>query len=277
MLVSLGVGACVIGLCAAIGFRHQRFHRDVVAAVERTEQLEQIVALLPVSLRSVSPRDGDIPAGGARDTSLEFRATIGTGIVCDSVAGGAVMYPADSLHLASYLSRPEAGDTAWMLSIDSLSEHWIPRAINTVSDTTVACTLGNGGPLSLPGAAITLRWAGPPAARGSAVRVTRPWRYSLYKASDKSWYLGAKEWNSGTGRFNTIQPVAGPLLSPSAAGLRFSYYDSLGASIPSAAASTSSIALIEVTVNLDPLAPSRARGAFILRQRSAGAVALLDR
>jgi hypothetical protein len=279
MLVALGIGGCVIGLCASMGFRHQRFHRDVVAAVERTEQLEQILGLLPVSLRSISPADGDIRPGGARDTSLEFRATIGSAVTCDSVAGGAVLFPiADSLHLSSQLSRPEARDTIWLLAADSLAEHWNPFAITSVTDTIVACRLGSTFPLGdTPRPTMTIRWSGPGAPAGTALRLTRPWRYSLYKAADNAWYLGAKEWNSASGKFNTIQPVAGPLLSASSAGLRFVYYDSLGGVIPSGSAMTSGITLIEATINSDPVAPSKSRGAFVLRQRSVGAVALLDR
>jgi len=278
MLVALGVGGCVIGLCAAVGFKHQRFHRDVVAAVERTEQLEQIVALLPVALRSISAADGDIAPGGARDTSLEFRATIASAVVCDSLPGGAVLFPAsDSLHLSSQLTRPAAGDTAWVLAIDN-TERWTPFKITAVNDTTVGCKLGDAHPLgSVAKASLSLRWTGAAIVSGTPLRVTRTWRYSLYKASDNGWYLGAKEWNSASGKFNTIQPVAGPLLSASAAGLRFAYYDSLGNAISSGAAVTTGIALIESSLNLDPSAPSKSRGAFVLRQRNVAAVALLDR
>ncbi len=48
------------------------------------------------------------------------------------------------------------------------------------------------------------------------MRVTRPIRYSLYHASDGSWYLGARDWNDASARFNTIQPLAGPFRSPGA-------------------------------------------------------------
>ena len=49
---------------------------------------------------------------------------------------------------------------------------------------------------------------------GAPVRFTRPVRYSLYRAADGDWYLGEREWNPTTVRFNTIQPVSGPFLSP---------------------------------------------------------------
>src|ERR1043165_4192864 len=69
LLVSLSVGALVLGLSAMIAFRHQRFHRDVVIAVERGDQLAELVALMPISLRGIAPGEGDIAPGAARDPS----------------------------------------------------------------------------------------------------------------------------------------------------------------------------------------------------------------
>src|SRR3954465_15790090 len=108
MLVALSVGALVIGLAATIGFRHQRFHRDVLAAVESSEQLDQVVALTPIGLRGLAPGEGDIAAGSARDTSLEFRATLASAVVCDSATTVAMLAPADvTPRLASFQTRPE--------------------------------------------------------------------------------------------------------------------------------------------------------------------------
>src|SRR6185503_546753 len=107
LLIALGIGALVIGLGAMIGFRHQRFHRDVVIAVERADELDELVALMPISLRGIAPGEGDIVPGGARDTSLEFRATIASGVVCDSASLTTLIAPADATpRLASVLSRP---------------------------------------------------------------------------------------------------------------------------------------------------------------------------
>ena len=259
LLVALVVGAIAIACVGAFGFRQQRFHRDVVAVTERLEQLEQAAALMPIALRSIAVTEGDIPAGGARDTSLEFRATIATAVVCDSGRGSLVLAPTsvDSPRLASILTTPEVGDTIWSLTLSGGGETWTPRPITGVSDSLAACLLGGVSPWAGPSvrSSMVLRVAAPlPAGPGSPIRITRPWRYSIYRASDGDWYLGARDWNPMRLRFNTIQPVSGPFLS-AARGLAFRYVDSGGVTIPSGDVDTRGIARIDVAFRVDSVLP----------------------
>ena len=256
LLVSLVIGAIAIACVGAFGFRQQRFHRDVVAVTERLEQLQQATALVPIAIRSIAPGEGDIPAGGARDTSFEFRATIATAVVCDSGHGVVVLAPVGTVPplLASVLASPAVGDTIWSLTLAGTNETWTPRPIVAISDTTTACALGPMSPWPGPTAyaTIALHVAAPlPAGRGSPVRITRPWRYSLYRSSDGNWYLGARDWNPATLRFNIIQPVSGPFLSAAAHGVAFRYYDSTGAAIVSGGAITRGVALVQITFRVD--------------------------
>jgi hypothetical protein len=248
-IVALGTGAVVLGLGATIGFRHQRFHRNLVIAVERTEQMEQVAALMPITLRAVAPGLGDIPPGAARDTSLQFRATIATSVVCDTGHATVVLAPArDAPRLTSILSPPEKGDTAWVLVHDTYPESWSPGPITDVADSVITCGLGGGFPWgSSSGPAVVLRFGSTLPPPGAVVRITRPWRYSIYRAADRAWYFGAKEWNPALARFNTIQPVGGPF-APGASGLRFVYRDSIGTPIPEGSTEPSGIAMIEVAI-----------------------------
>ena len=279
LLVALGIGAVVIGLGASIGFRHQRFHRDIVVAVERSEQLDQIAALLPIALRAIAPGEGDVAPGAARDTSLEFRATIASGVVCDSGSATVVLAPmAASPRLASMIARPEPGDTAWALEPVGAAERWVPRAIRGVADTVMVCAVGRSRPFGLtPRTSIALRLDAPLPVGSPAVRITRPWRYSLYRASDGAWYVGAKEWNPGLARFNTIQPIAGPLLSAAASGLRFRYFDSTGAVLPQGSPATHRIAAIEVALRADSDIPGSYKHAIAIAGRATVVVALRNR
>jgi hypothetical protein len=77
------------------------------------------------------------------------------------------------------------------------------------------------------------------------VRVTRPIRYSLYHASDGSWYLGARDWNDASAKFNTTQPLAGPFRSPGA-GPVFRWFDSTGAVLASPVAWRDQVALVRI-------------------------------
>jgi hypothetical protein len=280
MLVALSVGAIVVGLSATIGFRHQRFHRDVVVTVERTEQLEQSVALLPISLRAIAPGEGDISPGAARDTSLEFRATIGSAVVCDTVIPSKVILApvVEAPHLTSLLTRPEAGDTAWVLSVEDSTERWLPRAITGVSNVSARCAIGGSLPFGeAPRTSLALALNAPPPTGAVVVRITRPWRYSLYRASDGAWYLGAKDWNPALVRFNTIQPVAGPFVSAAASGLRFRYSDSLGAALAPATLETRRIALIEVALRVDSVLAGKYAHAARVHGRSTAAISLRNR
>jgi prepilin-type N-terminal cleavage/methylation domain-containing protein len=279
LLVALAVGALVLGLGATIGFRHQRFHRDVVIAVERAETIDQLVALMPISLRGIAPGEGDVAPSGARDTSLEFRAAIMGATLCDSGTAVVVAAPGDAPNrLASVLSRPESGDTAWFLDTSPALETWAPRVVTAAFDTSAVCRLGGSLPFgSAPRTSVALRLSSPAPAGSAVVRVTRPWRYSLYRASDGGWYLGAKEWNPGSGKFNTIQPVAGPLVSASAGGMKFRYLDSLGASLPAVPPDPRRIAAVEVAFRVDSTMPGTYVHATAIRGRASVVVALRNR
>jgi prepilin-type N-terminal cleavage/methylation domain-containing protein len=279
LLIALSLGAVVIGLGSMIGFRQQRFHRDVVVAVERADEISELVALLPVSLRAIAPGEGDIAAGAARDTSIEFRATIASAAVCDSATSTVLLSPVDVVpRLLSVVTRPEPGDTAWFLDTSGSLETWVPRSITAVIDSSATCRLGTSAPFgAAPRTSLALRLASPPPARSAVVRMTRPWRYSVYRASDGRWYFGAKEWNAALVRFNTIQPVAGPLLSASAGGLRFRYLDSLGAVLPAVPPDPRRIASVEVGLRVDSVIPGAYSHATTVRAGATVVIGLRNR
>lgn len=279
LLVALALGALVIGLGSMIAFRHQRFHRDVVIAVERTDQLNELVALMPISLRAIAPGEGDIAPGGARDTSIEFRATIASAVVCDSSSATALLAPLNaSPRLASVLARPEPGDTAWFLDSSGPIESWTPRPISAAIDSSALCRLGSSAPFGTsPRTSIALRLSAAPPPASSVVRVTRPWRYSLYRASDGRWYFGAKDSNPALAHFNTIQPVAGPLLSAAAGGLRFRYLDSVGSVLPLVPPDPRRIASVEVGFRVDSAIPGSYSHATSVRARATVVIGLRNR
>jgi hypothetical protein len=279
LLIALGVGAIVMSLGATIGFRHQRFHRDVVIAVARAETLDQLVALMPISIRGIAPGEGDVAPGAARDTSLEFRAVIGSAVVCDSGGNTVIVAPNDSSrHLSSVLVRPAAGDTAWFLDVSAAQQTWVPRAIIAVLDSSAVCHLGSTSPFGTePRVSLGLRFGTPAPPRSSVVRVTRPWRYSIYRASDGAWYLGAKEWNPAAAKFNGIQPVAGPLVPAAAGGLRFRYIDSSGLQLPSVPPDPRRIAAIDVGFRVDSVIPGSYGHATSIRGRTNVVIGLRNR
>ena len=267
LLIALACAGLLCATIAAIALRQARLFAELADNAAVTGRLREVIATLPIDLRAVSPAAGDIRE--ARDTSLEIRATIANAVTCDTVRdvtgrsvilgpalGGAETY-------ASYLATIAAGDTAWVLDARDTVERWIPRRITSVSSTTAArCGIGaprmNG--VSFTATTFALDTLAP-ARPGSVIRVTRPVRYSLYRSSDGSWQLGAREWNPITLRLNTIQPVAGPLSAPSAQGLVFSYFDSGGAVVSNPSAPSAGLALIQITARAQTNAPPRVLGA----------------
>jgi hypothetical protein len=257
LLIVVVLSAIVLGLLGAVSARQQRFSRDVALAVERSEEVNRTAEMLPIALRGVSPADGDIASASARDTSLEFRALIVTAIVCDTNRGRLLLSGSSGLapSLTSILTQPEAGDTVWTLSATG-GDVWTAHRILVVSDSTYACRIGGvaqWGGLRAPSLVIGI--AGAAVSPGSPVRVMRPWRYSLYRSSDGYWYVGGKDWNTASAKFNTIQPVSGPFLSAAAKGLVFRYFDSTHAQVASGTPDTRSIALIEVALRVDSTLP----------------------
>ena len=233
MLISLAVTAGVLGLAAHMAMGQLRFYRgvgDVAAIKTQIGQSSSIVASL---LWGISPNAGDIVV--ALDTALEIRLTLGTAVTCES-SPGRITIPAATTSrgnsLAAYAEAPEPGDRVAAFFDDSLSPGWIGLRVASHPVSGGACAL-----FPSVDATWTLdlqeRVVVPP---GSALRFMRPLRLSLYRASDSQWYLGARDWNGDAQRFNTIQPVAGPLRPHDAdgekTGLLFSYFGIDGAALP---------------------------------------------
>ena len=261
MMVVLVLGGLVLSLIAQIGLTLQRQFERAGARVLGSTQLREAAAILPLDLRALSVPAGDIAAGEARDSTLEIRAPIASGVVCAAEYGGTgeltgvlLAFPGDT-H-GDFPSRlPQSGDTLWLLDQSATEERWRPTAVRSVREMSCAAPgsptwsgflLERAQHLQVDAVAMS---AG--AVVGTAVRVTRPERLSFYRASDGAWYLGLREWNATLARFNPVQPVSGPYRTPhgagrEGAGVQFAYFDSLGAVVSSGAANTRRISRVEI-------------------------------
>jgi prepilin-type N-terminal cleavage/methylation domain-containing protein len=262
MLVVLVLGGLVMSLIAQIGITLQRQFERAGAQVLGSTQLREAAAILPLDLRALSVPAGDIAAGEARDSTLEIRATIASGVVCAAETGGegalsAVLlaFPGNTRDdLPSRLPQP--GDTLWLLDQSAAEEQWRPTAVRGVremscppnSPTWSGFLLDRAQHLQIDAMALA---AG--AVVGTAARLTRPERFSYYRANDGGWYLGLREWNATLGRFNPVQPVSGPYRTlrgtgREGAGVQFAYFDSLGEVVSSGAVDARRITRVEVTL-----------------------------
>lgn len=262
VVVALGVGGVAIGAFALIVARQERVHAELARQVRARGQLREGITALVAELRAVSPPAGDIPPGGARDSSIEFRATIGTAVSCE-VRDRALL-----LALASFVTSPEPGDTAWVYTETSAGTGWAPLAVGAVTTSDAAlrpdCVFPFEAESIIGRRAAHRRYslvlAAPPAAAmpaGTPVRITRRVRYSLYRAPDARWYLGRREWSAALGRFETVQPVSGPyrVYAPPGgqlSGFELQYFDTERVEIPSGSTATDRIAEVRVTARAPP-------------------------
>lgn len=284
LVVALTLLGVVLALVSGISLRQQQFLRAVNAAAASSARLREARAVLPLDLRGLAP--ADVRVSEARDTSLEVRATIGSAVVCDTSGTDAILATVarDSVQYASMVRNPERGDTAWVLDATADSSVWSAVAIDTAfvgpagrcASVVAAVTNASGPRWSLRLRGDSERAAISP---GTALRITRPIRYTVYRASDGDSYLGAREWNPSFGRFDVVQPVAGPL-APGAAGLRFRYFDGAGIELAPTTADVHRVALIQLALHGaaratrdQPANVPRLRlsdsGAFIVRLRNA--------
>jgi hypothetical protein len=243
----MGLGGVALGAFAFLVAQEERTHAELSRRVRGTSQAREGLSALITELSAVAPRGGDIPAGGAADSAIEFRATVGSFHACE--LRGQTMIAT----LASFVTAPQPGDTAWLYTDAEAASEWVPLPIVDVSllsmSDEVACA-GPTAPVSNRPAprhryAFALAQPPPPGiAALAAVRVTRHVRYSVYRAPGGGWYLGRREWSAAAGRFETVQPVSGPY-----AGYRaLRYFDETGAELSSASTATDRIAKISVSL-----------------------------
>ena len=258
LLVAITISGVVLALVSAIALRQHRFYASTRARLAVAAELRETAAILPVDLRGVGVSAGDIRSGEARDTSLEFRATIASAIVCDVTGGHVILAPTSTsgTTFSGFLTTPQPNDTAWLLTTIDTSEAWLPRRIVAAAMAAAGnCTPGapmlTGAALNTARLSLTLDSLDAFVHPGAVLRISRPTRYSIYRSSDGAWYLGLREWNPSSGKFNTIQPVTGAFLAPASGGLRIRYFDSTGAELPSGMSSTSAIALVGITAKAD--------------------------
>lgn len=231
LLISLTVMGVVFGLTTHFALQQMRVFRNIDEVGGQRSQLEHVTEIVRNVLANVSPSAGELLV--AQDSALEVRATIGTAFVCSGVAGQvAIPSPGASVGgiSSTFLRSPMPADRLSALFSDSAGATWLHFQVASspvpdgpctfypeIGDTWTIATLE---PISLP--------------PGTPLRFTRPLRLSLYRSSDNRWYLGARDWNGAAQQFNTIQPVAGPLLrheDDSGSGLRFEYRDAEGEKI----------------------------------------------
>jgi prepilin-type N-terminal cleavage/methylation domain-containing protein len=265
LMATVAVAGVVLSIIAGVALRQQRTFAALSADAALAGQLRDAASVLPSDLRSAAVGAGDLRE--ATDSSIEIRETLASAVVCDTLGQAIVLAPfgRTAATFAGAVAVIQADDTAWVFSPDDSAHTWRGHGVLGVGSTAAGqCTAGGPrlGGASLAASRTTLTLDSVPVPKtliGRPVRVTRPIRYSVYHASDGSWYLGARDWNGASAKFNTIQPLAGPFRSPGA-GPVFRWFDSAGAALPTPVARRDQVALVRIDLRGQTRNPDRVLG-----------------
>jgi prepilin-type N-terminal cleavage/methylation domain-containing protein len=251
LMATVAVAGVVLAIVAGVALRQQRTFAALTSDAALAGQLRDAASVLPSDLRTAAVGAGDLRE--ATDTSVEIRETLASAVVCDTLGKAVILAPFDgtAATFGGAIAPIQAGDTAWIFSPDDFAHPWRGHGVLGVASTHAGQCAAVGPRLSgasLVASRTTLTLDSvsvPQTLIGRVARVTRPIRYSLYHASDASWYLGARDWNDASGKFNTIQPLAGPFRSPSA-GPVFRWFDSTGAALAAPVARRDQVVLVRI-------------------------------
>lgn len=246
LLVALALVGLVLGVATASLLHQQRGAHWIGAMGSSESQMRPITQILPAELAALDAGAGDLASGSANDSTLTLRAVVASSVACDTATAVLTLLPdaVAGVPIGGVARAPVVGDSLWFYAGDSLG--WESRRVVGVASTRTGCRL----PSWPSGSAFRLTLDAPANAPGGApVRVTRPERYVVYRASDGWWYLGARAWSMTTASFAAPQPIAGPFVRSLASGAMtgFRYFDSTGAALVPNGTNERAIARVRVT------------------------------
>ncbi|HET6679877.1 MAG TPA: prepilin-type N-terminal cleavage/methylation domain-containing protein [Gemmatimonadaceae bacterium] len=247
LLVTLAVGSIVAGSVAGILLRQQRTHIGLSAIVERRTQLRHATNILEAAVRDAAPAEGDVVARS--DSSLDFLAPLGAGVMCDTLPARAGVVLAPDSVSAGYSfgfqrDTPRAGDVLFVLSegpSDAGSDDaWESHVVAGVGRSIPPCP---ASPLLHPvldagRAELSIAFAagdalGAGVRMGAPVRFARRARFRFYR-SGGDWWLGRSD--LGAAGWASVQPVSGPYRSYAVpggpTGIAFAWFDTAGIALP---------------------------------------------
>ena len=280
MLIVIILFGLVMGSMMMVIRQQQSFYRSAGQMMELRSQAGQALGVVPRDLRAISSVGGDITA--MSDDAIDFRAQLGSSVVC-TVTGSTVVVPPNARlmkqsRLTVWRAQPVAGDQLMIYDDgdepSEVDDQWRTYTISGVAKGAVnsanACAPGTGFVVPADTAdswRFTVSSAFSTTIRqGAPIRFARATRYTLYQAADGEWYLGYQE-NTGAG-WSAVGPISGPhraySATPGESGLSFVYFDAAENELdPTSMANAPNVARIDITVRgrtrNDVVVPGKAR------------------
>jgi hypothetical protein len=267
------VGAAVTGTIN----RQQLFYRGASELHYAREGIRDAMEVMSTDIRAMSVSD---TIKLRADSAIEFLASIGSSVVCQSVGNQIGLPPrhAEANSFSAFLAEPDTGDIAAFYTHSAEGhEQWERHRIAGFASRDLAGSCPPSSAFSAQldqdarrtGFVVTLADPLPGAIKaGVPIRFLRRARYSLYKAGDGRWYLGYRRCNAmGTSTCGPVQPLSGPYGAYSAdarlTGLGFEYFDGHG-QLLGPADSPFMLARVDITARSEEsqrIASGRTRGA----------------
>lgn len=238
--------------------RQQRFHRAVSSMTDARARMRDVATILPTDLRGLSTIGGDILA--FTDTSLQFRAFLGTSIVCDwrttQIIGIPPKVMASGNVISAWIYPPAANDIAFIYDegteAGNADDDWTPYILTSTDDTVSTTICPSSTTFTTAGDNTATKYvlrlpSAPDQTRikpGAPIRFAREVRYSVYLASDAQWYVGFQSCTphaslTSAGTCGTREVLAGPVKAASTdttqSGLFFVFYNQSGGVVTSQA------------------------------------------
>lgn len=255
MIVVVLVGIIGTALTLLL-MRQQRFHRAVVSITDARARMRDVATILPTDLRSISTSSQDILSIG--ETHIQFRAFIGTSVVCNFASANVIEIP--PRHLASgnvltaWINPPGPGDAAYLydegVQDGNVDDTWrrflITDTLSSTDATWCASTLApaftTAGDNTARRYRLTLNGSPNQAQvqRGAVIRFAREVRYGAYQASDNNWYVGYQTCTPNAnpalpGTCGAAEMLAGPILAATSdtatSGIYFLFHNRTGSRI----------------------------------------------
>ena len=252
--------------------RQQRFHRAVVSITDSRARMRDVSTILPTDLRSISTAAEDILDFSTN--AVQFRAFVGTSIVCEFAAADVIELPPRQLAsgsvLTAWINPPAVGDIVYLYNdgekagnFDDTWDRYTITAVVASTDptwcdpglspayTTVADAGAERYRITIDGSPDQTK-----VNRGAVIRFAREVRYSAYLESDNQYYVGYQTCTPDVvpttpGSCTDPELLAGPIMpatnDTTTSGLYFVFYNKDGVRVASAAA-TDTIARVSVGI-----------------------------
>ncbi len=238
LLVALPIIALLGALAASVVITSFRQSGRNDGALTSSRELRHAAFILSAELRPLRPAD----VVAITDTSLEFESFVGSGTVCSATgAANAIEILSEDVSRSAanpartaWAAVPQAGDraTIWLANpVPSMAPLPWTSTLRAVG-SSAACNSSLLRTTTARNVQLQLVDAMPGQIQaGSPVSISRRTRYSIYRSSNRDWYLGRR--SRSFALWDVIQPVAGPLASSSLGGLQFELLDSLDRALAS--------------------------------------------